>query len=257
MKFSQEKEQQIIELYNQGLDTVQIGKIFNTFNTSIRRVLLRNNIIPKTSTERNRKIKPTFFNDYSNPNIQYWLGVLSADGCYTKGSLILETIDKEWMEDYRNFLNPEINITQNQPKKGNTLYRVALRVKGIEEELKKYGFVSSKSLTLEWKEKITKDYFRGVFDGDGSVTVRKDKVTHCSISSASLNFILQLQKFLLENTIGSTVTIRSKNRKNVLYNLEINTILDRKKLFDLMYNDCNFYLKRKYETFKSALLTLK
>lgn len=256
MKFSQEKETEICNLYNQGKNTVEIATQFNTYNTSIRRVLLRNNIIPKTTSERIRKVKPTFFDDYANPDIQYWLGVLSADGCYTKGSLVLETIDKKWMEDYRDFINPNINVTETQPKRGKRLYRVAFRSKGIDENLKKYGFISNKSLSLNWKYPITKDYFRGVFDGDGSVTVRNNKVVHWNICSASSTFIDQLHNFLSENGIVSTVTFDFKKRKNTLYSLNVCAFSSLKKLFGLMYSDCNFYLERKYETFKTATLTL-
>jgi DNA invertase Pin-like site-specific DNA recombinase len=43
-KFSKEKEQEIVNMYIKGLSQVEIAKYFNTFNTSIRRVLKRNNI---------------------------------------------------------------------------------------------------------------------------------------------------------------------------------------------------------------------
>lgn len=44
VKFSKEKEETIIRLYKQGKSQKEIGLMFDTFNTSIRRVLLRNNI---------------------------------------------------------------------------------------------------------------------------------------------------------------------------------------------------------------------
>ena len=51
MKFSKEKEESIIKDYLNGENTVQIAKKWNTYNTSIRRVLLRNNIKLRTNIE--------------------------------------------------------------------------------------------------------------------------------------------------------------------------------------------------------------
>lgn len=48
-KFSIEKERDIIQKYKSGKNTIEIAKIYNTYNTSIRRVLLRNGIFPRNS----------------------------------------------------------------------------------------------------------------------------------------------------------------------------------------------------------------
>ena len=57
MRFSREKEQSIISDYQMGLNTVEIAKKWNTYNTSIRRVLLRYGITPRTSKEANTRVK--------------------------------------------------------------------------------------------------------------------------------------------------------------------------------------------------------
>ena len=48
-RFTKEKEDEIIHLYKSGKTQKEIAMQFNTFNTSIRRVLLRYNIIPRSS----------------------------------------------------------------------------------------------------------------------------------------------------------------------------------------------------------------
>lgn len=46
-KFSKEKELEIINLYKRGFTQKEIADKYGTFNTSIRRVLLRNNVFLK------------------------------------------------------------------------------------------------------------------------------------------------------------------------------------------------------------------
>ena len=46
-KFNPEKELEILRMYREGRTQKQIADELNTYNTSIRRVLIRNGIIPK------------------------------------------------------------------------------------------------------------------------------------------------------------------------------------------------------------------
>lgn len=57
MKFSKEKEESIISDYQKGFNTVEIAKKWNTYNTSIRRVLIRNGITPRTNKEVQSRVK--------------------------------------------------------------------------------------------------------------------------------------------------------------------------------------------------------
>lgn len=249
-RFSEEKEQEIIDMYLSGMNQVEIANHFKTFNTSIRRVLLRKNISIISGTERVRKLIPTFFNDYTNTDIQYWLGVIASDGCITNGKLILETIDKEWMEDYRNFINPLININTTQPKKGKLLYRISTGCVGLQEQLEKYGIIPDKSLLLKWLYPLTRDFVRGVFDGDGCATfANREKSIKISICGGSLVFLEQIKKFLLENNIESTITSSIRKRKNRIYYLNINAHSEKIKFYNLLYDNSNFFLKRKKEKF--------
>lgn len=257
-KYSQAEVNKIIELYESGLNQLEIANLFGTFNTSIRRILKRNGVNVLNQTERHRMITPDFFDNYENPDIQYWLGVIASDGCMTNRNLIIETIDKEWMEDYRDFLNPNINITTTLPKRGRMLYRVATGVVGLAESLEKYGIIKQKSLLLEWKYPITRHFLRGVFDGDGSAFFSKQsRFVRMSIVSGSEVFILQLQNFLFENNIEVRISKHIKNRKNPLYSLEVTKYEDKIKFHNLLYEDAKYFLKRKKEKMDTILSVVK
>ena len=78
-KFSLEKESEIIKKYRNGMTQKQIADEYGTFNTSIRRVLIRNGIVPKGNNKQQRLCKHNPFkknDEYSD----YFFGLLMTDG---------------------------------------------------------------------------------------------------------------------------------------------------------------------------------
>lgn len=120
MKFSKEKELSIINDYISGLNTVEIAKKWNTFNTSIRRVLIRNNV-PLRSLKEVLSVKNPFKigDEYS----EYFLGLLLTDGCvhYRKDtnsvSTTLSLKDEEMVSKFRDFVNPSAKVSKILQKK--------------------------------------------------------------------------------------------------------------------------------------------
>jgi len=51
-RYSEEKENSIVQFYLEGKNQAELGKQFKTSNTAIRRVLKRNNIPIISSSER-------------------------------------------------------------------------------------------------------------------------------------------------------------------------------------------------------------
>lgn len=50
-------EQNIINRYNEGASPKEIGVELGTYNTTIRRILIRNGITPQNCSERRRVVK--------------------------------------------------------------------------------------------------------------------------------------------------------------------------------------------------------
>ena len=112
-KFSVDREAKIIDLYNNGLNPKQIGLMFGTYNTSIRRVLLRKGIIPQSHSERRRLVKANPFIDLTCKETQYWLGYLAADGCVRSASSTINistNLDPEHLNTYLEFLKYPIKV---------------------------------------------------------------------------------------------------------------------------------------------------
>lgn len=122
MRFSQEKEQSIISDYQIGLNTVEIAKKWNTYNTSIRRVLLRYGITPRTVKEVNARVKENPFK-LGDEKSEYFLGLLLTDGsiCHRQNinsvCISLGLKDKEMVEKFRDFVCPRNKVSTVLQKK--------------------------------------------------------------------------------------------------------------------------------------------
>lgn len=90
-RFSIEKEAEIIKLYTEGRHTNEIAKMYNTFNTSIRRVLLRNNIVIRSYGVAQRRVNlEDISSKEGTPDFDYFLGLLATDGCITGDRIVLD-----------------------------------------------------------------------------------------------------------------------------------------------------------------------
>ena len=110
MRFSKEKERLILDDYLSGLSTVKIAEKWNTYNTSIRRVLLRNGIIPRNLKESLRTVDKNPFK-LGDEKSEYFLGLLLTDGniYHRKNSnsvsISLSLKDEDLVKEFRNFVH--------------------------------------------------------------------------------------------------------------------------------------------------------
>ncbi len=124
--------------------------------------------------------------------------------------------------------------------------------------LNRIGLTSAKSKTIravKVPRKYFPDFFRGLFDGDGTFYTFWDKrwsQSFCfklSVASASLNFINWLKEKLAEYYDVKGYIHKGDGVYNVEY-----VKGDSKKLFKVMYHDKNIlYFSKKYHKIKAAL----
>ncbi len=252
MKFSKEKELSILSDYKSGLNTVEIAKKWNTYNTSIRRVLLRYGITPRTSKEvQSIKINP--FN-IKEEKSQYFLGLLLADGCIhhrkstNSVSISLSLKDKEMVEKFRDFICPKNKVSSVLQKKYNTfMFTVSIRSDIIASWLEQHGNFHNKSYNCDIYIPLTWNILRGIFDGDGYWhNTNKGNNMAWGICGKSKTFLDKIQQFLSHHNIVSYLSERRKTANSTLYYLEVYKLCDVVKLASLMYKDAHIYLLRKY-----------
>lgn len=254
MKFSTEKELSIIEDYKAGLNTVEIANKWNTYNTSIRRVLLRYGIKPRTPKEANSRVKVNPFK-LGDEKSEYFLGLLLTDGniCHRKNTnsvaVSLSLKDKEMVEQFRDFVCPRNKVSKILQTKYNTyMFSTSIRSDIIAEWLEQHGNFHNKSYECDIYIPLTNHILRGIFDGDGYWhTTNKGNTISWGVCGKSFIFLSKIKDYLLSQGIKSYLCKRNKSNDNYLYYLEIYKLIDVVKVANLMYKEAHISLIRKYD----------
>lgn len=256
-KFSDEKEFEIIRLYTEeNKNTNEIAKIFDTYNTSIRRVLLRNNIPIRSYGEAQRKISlQDVKSKEGTKDFDYFLGLLATDGCITNGAVVLDFCEdnKELLEYWNEFLGNKCNINCSIHKVYKTpQYRISFKNKEVCEYLELFGIKPRKTFDLQLKY-INWDVLRGIIDGDGSIVAKNNGSTlSISITSGCRQFLEQIQNFYTQNNITSYLKESNRNL-NITYDLHVYKSKDIIKIYNNLYLNAHYFLKRKKMKFGPLL----
>lgn len=256
-KFSKEIETEMIRLYvNENKNTNEIAKIFNTYNTSVRRVLLRNNIELRSYGVAQRRVHLKDIKDKEKtPDFDYFIGLLATDGCITGDRIVLDFSEenKELLNYWNEFLGNTCNIICSIHKVFKVpQYRIAFRNPEIKDYLATFGIVPRKTFDLSLSY-INWDVLRGIIDGDGCIASTNNGTTlRISITSACKNFLVQIQEFLNKYSIQSSI-LESDRNKNITYDLHIYKSEDIVTMYENLYTNAHFFLKRKEEKFGPLL----
>ena len=249
---------EIVNYYLQGLNTVEIAKKYNSYNTSIRRVLLRNNVLLRSNHEVKSFLKEKKFENPLTKDEFYWLGLLISDGCISNGalSLSLKEEDKYMLENFKNYLGNGIKLNKYFHKKHNHYeYYVKVKNRSLNKNLQNLANFINKSFEARLYIEINWDIMRGLLDADGSVGCyyhRNCKIcrTRIILTTISVDLLNQVKNFYDLYNIKYSISTSKKNSLNVISVNHQDMCL---KMYDYLYKDANLYLIRKKEKFKSLL----
>lgn len=239
----EDEDKKILEELINGNTIYYIKKKFNCYDCRIKRIAKENNIKLKPFKEMcddRRIVKSNPFNK-NDPESNYWLGMIAADGCVHENRLTLglQECDLNHIEKFRDFINPELKITKTIKDHKHVMFMTSFRSIETKQYLHSIGLTNNKSMTINYKKKITKDFLRGVIDGDGYI--RADG-TEVSISTGSLVFANQLKKFIIK-TFGVNCVIHK--RRNI-YSVGVYGGNQAPKVLEI-YENADIYLERKYQ----------
>lgn len=256
-KFSDEDINEIIRLYvEEEKTTVEIASKFGTYNTSIKRVLERYNIPIRGVGVARRTIKlEDIKSKEGTDDFDYFIGLLATDGCVTKNNIVLDFAEqnKELLDYWNEFLGNKCNITISIHKIYKTpQYRIQFANPEIKEFLSTYGIVERKTYHLQLKY-INWNVLRGIIDGDGCVLEKNEgRTLAIGITSGCKEFLEQIQQFYIENDIKSYLKESNRNL-NPTYDLYVYKSEDILKIYENLYTNAHYFLKRKEEKFGSLL----
>lgn len=180
---------------------------------------------------------------------EYWIGFLLADGCVStkKYSISLKIKDIEHVLKYRDFINSSLKPNYSINKAGNKVCNITFGNFETHQWLTSIGITPAKSKTVKLEMPITGNILRGIFDGDGSVSQRRPKIT-----TGSLYFKIQLEEFYTNLGIKYTITVKHKIKASHIWDIWV-LQESKQQLYDLMYKNASIYLERKYLQFGAAL----
>lgn len=249
----------IIKLYNQNISSVQIAKQLKISTGSVLRVLKSSNIEIRDSTYCQKRIFLTedYFENIDSKDKAYFLGLLMADGCISENRVIISLQEEDGyiLEKFANYIkiNKKIKFLNKQKENWKNKYVLNFTSKRMVKDLAKYGIIPKKSHFTYFPnipEEFYSHFIRGVFDGDGCISITKDKISFSVIGNIDL--IKEIQNKLVTNLNFNKNNLQTSKKNKNIKTISYSGRLQVLKIYDYLYKDCgDLFLKRKKEKFES------
>lgn len=267
--YSQEQIDQVLQLYSEGKSPTTIQDIVGFHKGGVRQIVIEHGKL-RTAGQARRigqgvlSLREDAF-DIPTPDALYWIGFLYADGHIEKDvpyvTVTLGEKDKGHLEKFSQFMGGYLNIREvTQSKKGAPgqvnfdykYYRVGFNCKQVHSKLMDYGFTHNKTLSLDPHPllKNSRDFWRGVVDGDGWLCYTGDKradgkYNYCAVGlSGTEATIVEFISFVESAGIKTMCTPKKRKGANV-WQVDIHGT-PAIAVSKLLYQDATTYLDRKY-----------
>ena len=197
LNWSKDEIQEIKDNYKDSTDR-ELSE--NLESKNHKQILAKRNDLNLTKRPQQYEINKNLLSSPSRKRA-WFIGVFLSDGCFAKGSknkIISFTFrDKEFCKKIRECLDTDKPIQEMQLKEDYTLYQFTITNPSIISDLEsifKYE-PTPKSNNISYPDKIEyfDDFFRGYFDGDGTVYLRDCNTIRLEICSTSKQILVDLQ----------------------------------------------------------------
>lgn len=177
------QHEDVLRLYNKGYSLAHIGQIYNCAPNTVRRhILLAGGTCRTLSAAlKQYELNESVFDDITKSDAQYWVGFILADGCIheelgvpVKLTIELQKQDEPHLHKFNKFIQTSKPVYQLKRTGG---VRVEVRSKQIAAKLGNVGVTPRKSATAKASVYLSQqvDFWRGVVDGDGGMTISNNK----------------------------------------------------------------------------------
>lgn len=262
-KVTFEQEKAIIKAYQDGASAKQAAALFGYSDGTALSILRRNGIPIRSLSEaglmanRRYAIDETFFDQIDTEAKAYWLGFLTADGCvYTDAHekiirLELKASDAGHLYKLADDLHSQHPIVLKETKgyKVRSLAHILINSTRLVNALNQLGVKPRKSFTIRPCEQIPSSllapYWRGVFDGDGSIGYINRVVNpYWYVHLCGTQPIVEGFREFISQFVTSRATVRPHG--SVFAVNYGGTNLPR-TVARILYDGATVYLDRKYE----------
>lgn len=238
-------------------------------DTIVRKPDLKNGRTTSCGCKRKKfSVDDDFFENINTEEKAYILGFISSDGYINKKlnqvKIDLSRSDEDVLIKIKNAINYTnsikhytYNCSVEQYKYSQEVSRLVISSKKMVSDLEKFGVVQAKSNKIgfplnSFDESLYRHYFRGYFDGDGSISInyKRNNALLLNITSSDK---MCTDMFNILNNIFKGIKIYKYHRR--ASNTENSTIVIGNKnyvikLMDWMYKNSTIYLDRKYHKYQ-------
>lgn len=214
---------------------------------------------PSHTKPRIYNLNEHFFQTINTEEKAYWLGFITADGGLSSGrtkytlGIALAAVDTGHLYKFQRALETDTPIRPYQMEsygKTRDYARVHICSKQMFQDLGALGVTARKSWIvkpcLQVPQELRTAYWRGLFDGDGSVykSARKWVCSFCGNNAIVTGFEAFIHKHYPDTG--------TRYMQGELHYVSFSGAHLASKVLDLLYNGASIYLDRKYEKYQKC-----
>ncbi len=261
-RLTDERKEMIKNYYLSCYNKTKTCEAMNCGTDTLNKIIKEYNLYEPSSSELKRKysIDEDYFDEINTPEKAYALGLYYSDGTVHKKnnsfSISLQECDKAILDKLNNNFGGNRKLTYIELNKKNAnwsnQYMFTVTSEKMRNDLIKHGCVPNKSLILKFPTTIPKhllrDFVRGYFDGDGSISKTEDR---CTLVSTN-DFCKKLSDIVKnELNVNSSIFFCHGNENTTTRTFQIAGKYQVKKFLDWLYFDSELHLDRKYQLYLS------
>lgn len=240
----------IVESYLSGISTPTLGKEFNIGSNSISQILKKRGIAIRDYYSCYKKYDKVdnFFEKIDTEEKAYWLGFITADGSLKKNrrtlAITLQASDYDHLYKFKKIISPNSHITYYKTR---NIVSLEITSKQIGDNLLNLGITPNKTFTVKpanINTDLLRHYWRGVFDGDGCISICKVKnYLSCKVYvCGNIYIVTGFRDFL--STYGFNPKQKIRPEKSVFRVVYHGNALP-KAIMGVLYNNASVFLDRK------------
>ena len=250
-----EHEDAIVEAYLVGASAKQAAAQFGYNHVTGLNVLKRRGIKTRSLSEAQRRyaVDESFFDYIDTPDKAYWLGFLTADGLIGDHfvRINVQVRDVDHLHKFTASLRSEQPVTfrDNVSSNGVVTKQSVIIINSLRlvRALNRLGLTPNKTFTVRpceaVPEELLTDYWRGVFDGDGSISRSGLLGVNWQVSLVGNRFMVEGFREFIARFVNSNANVRPlKNSFRVGY---FGRAVPR-AVMQVLYGNATIFLDRKY-----------
>jgi transposase len=250
-----EHEDGIIAAYLAGASAKEAATQFGFSRSTGQNVLKRREIPTRPLSESRRRyaVDESFFDSIDTPDKAYWLGFLTADGVIGDSfvRIHLQLGDTDHLSKFAASLRSEqpVSFRENGSHDRVSARQAMIIISSIKlaQSLHRLGVTPKKTFIVrpyeEVPETLLADYWRGVFDGDGSIS--RSGLLHMKwqVSLVGNKAMVEGFREFIAHFIHSNASVRPTAS---IFRVAYFGYAKPRAVVQLLYENATIYLDRKY-----------